>query len=196
MGPDAGELQARLAFLREAERLKDTLRSGVTASGRQESVAEHSWRLCLTVLAFADLLPDIDPLRLLKLVIIHDLGEIYEGDVPAIHQRADDGRDARERADFHRLTERLPDALRTEFRALYDEYAAASTPEAVLAKGFDKLETILQHTQGANAPDFDYRFNLHYGRVRTDAHPLLAEIRALIDAETEALADGRAAWAG
>ena len=73
---------------------------------------------------------------------------------------------------------------------------AAATPEAVLAKGFDKLETILQHTQGANAPDFDYRFNLAYGKARTDAHPLLAEIRALIDAETEALADGRKAWTG
>ncbi|WP_306117687.1 MULTISPECIES: HD domain-containing protein [unclassified Roseitalea] len=193
---DPGELAARLAFVREAERLKDTLRSGTTAQGRAESVAEHSWRLALLVLAFADLVPGIDPLRLLKLVIIHDLGEIYEGDVPAIHQGADDGRAARERADFHRLTADLPAPLRTEFRAIYDEYAAAETPEAVLAKGFDKLETILQHTQGANAPDFDYRFNLDYGRARTDAHALLAEIRALIDAETEALAEGRASWAG
>jgi putative hydrolase of HD superfamily len=192
-----GDLAARLAFLREAERIKDTLRSGVTASGRAESVAEHSWRLCLTILVFADLLPvELDRLRLLKLAIIHDLGEIYEGDVPAIHQNTGDGRDARERADFRTLTEGLPAALRDEFRVLYDEYAAAATPEAVLAKGFDKLETILQHTQGANAPGFDYRFNLDYGKARTDAHPLLAEIRALIDAQTEALAEGRTAWAG
>ncbi|MFX3680057.1 MAG: HD domain-containing protein [Hyphomicrobiales bacterium] len=192
-----GDIGARLAFVREVERIKDTLRSGITASGRAESVAEHSWRLCVTILSFADLLPaEIDRLKLLKLAIIHDLGEIYEGDVPAIHQNADDGRDARERADFHKLTAVLPAALRDEFRALYDEYAAAATPEAVLAKGFDKLETILQHTQGANAPDFDYRFNLDYGKARTDAHPLLAEIRALIDAETEALADGRKAWTG
>ena len=192
----SADIGARLAFVREAERIKDTLRSGVTASGRAESVADHSWRLCLTILAFADLVPGIDTLKLLKLAIIHDLGEIYGGDVPAIHQVADDGRDARERADFHRLTQRLPAGVRDEFRALYDEYAVAETPEAVLAKGFDKLETILQHTQGANAPDFDYRFNLDYGRARTDAHPLLAKIRALIDAETRARDAGRAAWAG
>jgi putative hydrolase of HD superfamily len=192
-----GDIGARLAFVREVERIKDTLRSGITASGRAESVAEHSWRLCMTILAFADLLPaEIDRLKLLKLALIHDLGEIYEGDVPAIHQNADDGRDARERADFHKLTDGLPAGLRDELRALYDEYAAAITPEAVFAKGFDKIETILQHTQGANAPDFDYWFNLDYGKARTDAHPLLAEIRALIDAETEALAEGRAAWAG
>lgn len=185
----------RLAFLREAERLKNTLRSATTSTGRTESAAEHSWRLCLTILAFADLVPGIDMLKLLKLAIIHDLGEIYEGDVPAIHQVADDGRDARERGDFHRLTEQLPDDRRDEFRALYDEYGAAETPEAVLAKGLDKLETILQHTQGANAPDFDYGFNLDYGKARTDAHPLLAEIRSMIDAETRARAEGRGAWA-
>lgn len=193
---DADDLAARLAFLREAERIKDTLRSAATANGKTESVAEHCWRLCLMVLAFADLLPEIDLLRLLKLAIIHDLGEIYEGDVPAIHQTQDDGRDARERADFHRLTEDLPAPLRAEFRALYDEYAAAVTPEAMLAKGFDKLETILQHTQGDNASNFDYRFNLDYGKARTDMHPLLAEIRAVIDAETIARAEGRKAWAG
>ena len=191
---DGADLAARLAFVREAERLKDVLRSGVTASGKRESTAEHSWRLTLMIVTFADLVPDIDPLKLLKLAIIHDLGELYEGDVPAIHQSADDGRDARERADFQRLTHGLPDHLRDEFRALFDEYAEARTPEAVLAKGFDKLETILQHTQGDNTPNFDYRFNLDYGRIRTDAHPLLAEIRALIDAQTEARADGRQAW--
>ena len=49
----------------------------------------------------------------------------------------------------------------------------------------DKLETILQHTQGANPPDFDYRFNLGYGRRYTEAPPLLAELRAILDAETE-----------
>ena len=77
---------------------------------------------------------------------------------------------------------------------MYDEYDAAQTPEAVLVKGLDKLETILQHTQGANAPDFDYGFNLPYGRERTDAHPLLAQIRAMIDEQTVERSEGRAAW--
>lgn len=189
------DLNARMQCVREAERMKDVLRSGVTASGRQESVPEHSWRLSLMVIMLADLLPDLDPLKMLKLALIHDLGEIYEGDVPAIHQQADDGRAERERADFHRLTQGLPTHLRDEFRALYDEYDLAQTPEAIIVKGLDKLETILQHTQGANSPDFDYEFNLPYGRDRTDAHPLLAQIRAMIDEQTKARAEGRAAWA-
>jgi putative hydrolase of HD superfamily len=68
--------------------------------------------------------------------------------------------------------------------SLWDEYEAATSVEARLAKGLDKLETILQHTQGANPPDFDYAFNLAYGRQYTSADPLLAAIRARLDQET------------
>lgn len=62
---------------------------------------------------------------------------------------------------------------------------AASSPEAIIAKGLDKLETILQHNQGENPVDFDYAFNLGYGQRQTSAHPLLAEIRTLLDDETK-----------
>lgn len=187
-------LDERLSFLREAERLKDVLRSGRTASGRCESTADHTWRLCLFVVVFSDMLPDVDVLRLLKLCIIHDLGEVYVGDVAAIHQNAGDGRAARERADFARLSALLPSTLGDELRALYDEYDQASTAEARLAKGFDKLETMLQHTQGKNVDYFDYQFNLTYGKHWTDGHRLVAAIRAIIDDETRALSNGKKAW--
>ena len=72
--------------------------------------------------------------------------------------------------------------------ARWDEYNAVATPEARLAKGLDRLETVLQHVQGANPPDFDYGFNLGYGRAHTDAHPLVAALRAPVDAETARLA--------
>ncbi|MBR0684100.1 HD domain-containing protein [Roseomonas eburnea] len=184
MDPD--RIAGTLAFLREAERLKDVLRSGRTSSGRQESTAEHSWRLCLMAVVFAGDLPGIDLGRLLRICIVHDLGEALGGDVPAVLQADGDGRAARERADLERLTSGLAPELRAEIRDLADEYEAGLTPEAVLAKGFDKLETILQHSQGANAPGFDYGFNLGYGRARTDAHPLLALIRTMLDAATRA----------
>lgn len=75
--------------------------------------------------------------------------------------------------------------MRDELLALWDEYEAARTPEARLAKAVDKLETILQHTQGRNPPEFDYAFNLGYGRAYTAAPPLVAALRTLLDAETE-----------
>ncbi|MDF2233318.1 HD domain-containing protein [Albimonas sp. CAU 1670] len=187
---DPDRLAGILAFLRGAERLKDTLRSGHTSGGRPESTAEHSWRLTLMIALFARDLPGVDLERLLKLALIHDLGEAISGDVPAVEQRADDGREARERRDMETLCAPLPDDLRAELLALWEDYAAASTPEAVLVKGFDKLETILQHATGANPPDFDYGFNLDYGVARTDAHPLLRAIREAADAATRARMDG------
>lgn len=175
---------AIIEFLQAAERLKNTLRSGITSQGRAESTAEHSWRLSLMVLMFDRELGDCDRLKLLKLCIVHDLGEAISGDVPAIHQKGDDGRHERERADLLQLCGPLPADLRREILDLWDEYNAANTPEAVFAKGFDKLETMLQHVIGRNAPDFDYGFNLTYGLQQTDRHPLIRELRALVDEAT------------
>ncbi|MBK8059047.1 MAG: HD domain-containing protein [Gemmatimonadetes bacterium] len=92
---------------------------------------------------------------------------------------------ADERRDLLTLVAALPAVPREEIVALWDEYEAGVTPEARLAKGLDKLETILQHTQGKNPRDFDYRFNLDYGRRYAEGHPLLAELRAILDEATE-----------
>ena len=184
-------LHAQLDFLRETERLKDVLRSGHTSSGRPESTAEHSWRLCLMALVFADALPGVDTLRLLKLCVVHDLGEALHGDIPAIEQTAHPDKSTQERDDLLTLTAGLDRAPRDEIVALWDEYEAAASPEARAAKALDKLETILQHNQGSNPPDFDYAFNLGYGRRYTDAAPLFAAIRSIIDADTRSRIDAR-----
>ena len=192
-GPDADpDLAGTLAFLREAGRLKDTLRSARTAAGRRESTAEHTWRLALWVLALGDRLPaDVDPCRLVRILLVHDLGEALGGDLPAPLQGAEPDRAARERRDLESLAAPLPAGPRTEILALAREYDEAATPEARLARGLDKLETILQHVQGDNPPGFDHGFDLGYGRDRTDAHPLLAALRAPLDRETRALAERR-----
>ena len=182
---------AALAFLRAAEALKVETRSGRTSAGEPETIAAHAWRLALAAIVLADDLGPHDRLRLLELCIVHDLGEALSGDVPAVDQRPDDGRAARERADLVRLCAPLPHETRAHILALYDEYEAGETREAVLAKGLDKIETILQHVQGRQAPDFDHAFNLGYARARTDAHPRLSALRAILDEETRAHAASR-----
>lgn len=192
MGP--AELGGILDFLRAAERLKATKRSAYTSTGETESVAEHTWRLCLMAMVLAPAFPDVDVARLLRICIVHDLGEAVSGDIPAPEQArrlaADPAasKGAGERTDLLTLTATLPEASRQEIVALWDEYEAAATPEARLAKALDKLETILQHTQGENPPGFDHRFNLNYGRRFTTGHPLIEQLRAILDAETERLA--------
>lgn len=181
-------IEAALVFLEEAERLKSVLRSSYTTTGRQESTAEHTWRLCLMVMVFERELEGIDVARLLKICVLHDLGEAIHGDIPAVAQgnAAKGGADksTQEREDLLTLMHALDDELRDEFLALWDEYEQASSPEARLAKGFDKLETLLQHSQGENPPDFDYAFNLEYGQRYTAKPPLLAGIRAQLDEKT------------
>ena len=192
MGP--AELPGVLEFLRAAERLKSTTRTGYTSTGQQESVAEHTWRLCLMALVLRPAFPEIDFAKLVKICIIHDLGEAVHGDVSAPEQArraaagALAGKAAEERRDLVELLTPLPAAVRDEITALWDEYEAAATPEARIAKGLDKLETIMQHNQGLNPHGFDYRFNLAYGRKHTADIPFIAQVREILDAETESRA--------
>jgi 5'-deoxynucleotidase YfbR-like HD superfamily hydrolase len=191
---DPSELPGVLAFLRAAERLKSTTRTGYTSAGQQESVAEHTWRLCLMALVLRPGFPEIDFAKLVKMCIIHDLGEAVHGDVSAPEQArraaagATTAKAEQERRDLLELLTPLPAPVRDEITALWDEYEAAESIEAKLAKGLDKLETIMQHNQGLNPADFDYRFNLGYGRQHTGAIPIIAQLRAMLDEETEARA--------
>ena len=188
----SSSISSRLEFLRRAEALKDTLRSAYTTSGRTESVAEHTWRLTLLAVTFADELPEVDLLKLLKICILHDLGEAVDGDIPAPLQGNDTAMSDKERSDFLSLVDPLPDELRLEFVSLWDEYEEGNSTEARVAKALDKLETILQHNQGQNPDDFDYKFNLEYGKAHTNKVPVAARIRDLLDVETRARANQRA----
>jgi putative hydrolase of HD superfamily len=189
------ELAGLLDFLRGAERLKTVTRSAYTSVGNQESVAEHTWRVALMATLLAPQVPDVDGSRLVRMCLIHDLGEALGGDIPAPEQarrvaEGIGGKSDAERRDLLALLEPLPASLRDDITSLWDEYEAAQTPTARLAKAIDKLETILQHTQGLNPPAFDYRFNLEYGRQHTAAPPLIAAIRDVLDRATENRATG------
>ena len=123
--------------------------------------------------------------KVLKLCIIHDLGEALNGDIPAVLQQQSQPKSNQERLDLMQIMTGLPQPVFAEFLQLWEDYEFATSPEARLVKGMDKLETILQHNQGANPPDFDYEFNLRYGQKYMEAHPLLGQIRSLLDADTE-----------
>lgn len=99
--------------MKNVEPLKNTLRSAHTSQKRPESVAEHTWSICLLMMCFEDQLDDFDMLRLFKLIIIHDLADGTSGNI-------------------------------------------------------------------------DFPFNLTYGTSRTDAHPLLKQIREIVDEGTRA----------
>ncbi len=179
-------LEQHIAFIKEAEGLKSVLRTSWSSAGRPESTAEHSWRLTLLAALFLKDFPTLDPRRTLLTALIHDLGELYDGDISAALLPDENVKLDMERKAVHRLFSLLPDEDRNFFLQLWEDYNAAATPEARLIKALDKAETIIQHNQGKNPPDFDYSFNLDYGVSWFQDSPLLRELRELLDAETGA----------
>jgi putative hydrolase of HD superfamily len=144
-------------------------------------------------LVLAPHFPGIDLSKLLRICLVHDLGEAISGDISAALQSSLANKAEQERADLVQLVQPLPDVVRADLVALWDEYEAASSPEAKLAKGLDKLETILQHNQGAMPAGFDFLFNLEYGAAYTRDHPVLVALRQVMDAETQQRARDQAA---
>ena len=188
MSPD--EINGLLAFLRHAERLKTVTRTSWTSEGKQESTAEHTWRMSLFALSLRPWFPELDFGRVLAMALVHDLGEAIHGDISAVLQAGAPSKLEQERRDLLQLLAPAPEAVRTQVIALWEEYNAAATPEARFVKAVDKLETILQHNQGRNPADFDYAFNLPYGQGYTATPELIARLRAVLDAETAARAAG------
>src|SRR3954447_2184239 len=119
---ESDELDGILTFLRGAERLKTVVRSGWTSAGQPESVAEHTWRLCLMAMVLYGSHPAIDLARLLKMCLIHDLGEALGGDVPAPLQQVGSPKAGKERADLQALIASLPRDRQSEIENLWDEY--------------------------------------------------------------------------
>lgn len=180
-----------VAFVEALEGMKRHTRTAWSSDGRRESIAEHSWRLTMFAMAAAPLIPGVDANRLLRLCLVHDLGEVLEGDVSAYTGEAGDVKEARERDAVTQVASLLGGEVAAEIHGLWEEYTAATTAEARVAKALDKLETIIQHNQGANPPDFDYAWNLEYGASLVHGSLLIDLIRELVDERTRERADAQ-----
>ena len=178
-------LKQYIDFIQEVEKLKSVLRTAWTSSGRQESTAEHSWRLALLAVLFINDFPELDGLKILKMCLIHDLGELYDGDISALLLPDEQEKHTKEKMSMERMLSLLPQEVGSDLLAIWNEYNENQTEEAHWVKALDKAETILQHNQGNNPPDFDYKFNLEYGKSYFSANSSLVTLRTLLDLETQ-----------
>lgn len=136
-------LEAQIAFLSEADKLKSVLRaSRLHDNSRFENSAEHSWHIMLYALVLADQAgPEVNIDRVLRMLLLHDLVEIDAGDTP-IHGTVDHAaQEQAEQAAADRLFGLLPDDQARSFRALWEEFEAARTADAVFAKSVDRMQT-------------------------------------------------------
>jgi putative hydrolase of HD superfamily len=147
-------LEQQMQFILEADRLKNIFRqSHVIADRRPENDAEHSWHLALMVLLLSEHVDreKIDILRVLKMVIIHDIVEIDAGDTFAYDTKGHETQAIREREAAKRLFGLLPTDQEKEFHSLFSEFEAKETPEACFAAAVDRIQPLLlnSYTEGA-----------------------------------------------
>jgi putative hydrolase of HD superfamily len=142
-------LRAQFAFLNEADRLKSVLRATTLVDGsRPENSGEHSWHLTLYAMILADqAAPGVDINRVIRMLILHDLVEIDVGDVP-IHSaggtaHASDATRSGESRAADRLFGLLPADQGPALRALWEEFEAAQTHDAVFAKSLDRVQPVM-----------------------------------------------------
>lgn len=178
------EAKELLRVLHTAERLKDETRHCYTSVGRRESVAEHSWRLALTALFLRDEFPALDMDRVIRMCLIHDLGECFTGDIPSFLKSGGD--EERERSALEAWVASLPAPYSVELKTLYAEMDALETDEARLYKALDKLEAVIQHNESDIATWLprEYELNLTYADENVAFSDYLKRLREEVRRET------------
>jgi putative hydrolase of HD superfamily len=144
MEPDRLSLQMK--FIVEVDRLKQVSRRTITLGcDRNENSAEHSWHIAVMAMVLAEHAKgkDIDLVRTISMMLVHDLVEIDAGDTYCYDDEAGRDKLERETAAADRIFRILPSDQAAEFRALWDEFEAGATAEARFANALDRLQALL-----------------------------------------------------
>ena len=171
------EARKLLEALSVAERLKDTTRHCYTKNGRHESVAEHSWMMTLMAFFMKDEFPKANMDKVIKMCIIHDLGEAFTGDIPTFDKTEANEQTEEDLLQAWLIT--LPENYSAEMTALYAEMAERETLEAKIYKAIDSLEALIQH----NISDLstwipkEYELNKTYADDKVAFSEYLKELR-------------------
>jgi putative hydrolase of HD superfamily len=173
-----------LKFLNEVEKLKSVTRHSWTSSGRQESVPEHSWRMAVFAMVLEKEFPEINMQRVMELSIVHDFGEIYDGDIPAFKENPN--KLEKEEKAIKKLVESLHIDTQNKIISLWKEYNECKTNEAKLAKALDKLEVLIQHNEAdkITLTHKEPEFNLRYGQEFMNFHSFIKKFREIVDKQT------------
>ena len=153
------EFDKLLDILNTASRLKDNTRHSWTPKGRRESVAEHSFRLSLFAYFIKDEFPNVNIDKVIKMCLLHDMGEAFTGDIPSFNKTEKD-EDAEINALFD-WVKSLPDSFKGELMDLYREMLEQKTEEAKLYKALDKLEAAVAHNEADLSTWIDLEYELN-----------------------------------
>ncbi|MFA4834275.1 MAG: HD domain-containing protein [Patescibacteria group bacterium] len=173
-----------IIFLNDIERLKSVTRHSWTSTGRQESVPEHCWRMALMAMILKENFPGVDIARVTEMCLIHDFGEVYDGDVPAFLKNSE--HKLIEEKAIKKVIEPLSENLQNRIIAIYKEFEDWVTPEAKLAKAIDKLEVLIQHNEADISTWIpkEYELNLTHGLEYNKYNDFIKSFRNIVDQMT------------
>jgi len=173
-----------LSILRLAAKLKTTDRHCWTAPDRKESVADHSWRISLMAMLLRPEFPEADMDKVIKMCLIHDIGEAFTGDIPTFWKTSAD--EEKEDRLFDSWVATLPEGTREEWISLLAEMEALQTLEAKIYKSLDKMEAVISHNESDISTwlPLEYDLQLTYGAENVAFSPYMTELKAQIDVWT------------
>lgn len=176
-----------LEILSVAGKLKLTTRHCYTAEGRKESVADHSYRMALMAMLISgeEEFKTVDMNRVIRMCLIHDLGEAFTGDIPTFEKSGQD--EESEEKIFEHWVEGFALPQREEWESLLAEMKELKTTEAKLYKALDKLEAVISHNESDISTwlPLEYDLQLTYGKEQVQFSEYLKKLKTEIDHWTE-----------
>lgn len=144
---ETSRFEQQMRFLVEIDQMKNVLRQTLLADGsRRESDAEHSWHLAMYAMLLSEYASEpVDVSRVIRMVLVHDLIEIYAGDTFCYDKEGNRDKAAREAAAADRLYALLPADQAGEYRALWEEFDRMDTPDSRFAAALDRVQPIINN---------------------------------------------------
>lgn len=141
-------LDRQLRFTAEIDKMTGIYRRTMLLSKeRRENDAEHSWHIAVMALLFKEYCveePSVE--RAIKMLVVHDLVEIYAGDTFAYDDKGNEDKEAREATAADKLFSQIPPEQGQEIRSLWEEFDAMETTDSKYAACLDRLQPFLHNT--------------------------------------------------